>query len=310
MHNLISRLTAVPLRELWRHEALDFTTWLAENLDFVSDTLGIQISFVERESAAGSFSADILAEDQMGNAVVIENQLESTDHDHLGKLLTYLANFNAKIAIWITSNPRPEHEQAIRWLNEALPVDTAFYLLKIEAFRIDDSAPAPLFTIVAGPSATAREVGHQKKELAERHVLRLEFWEQLLARANQRTTLHSRISPSKDHWISTGAGRSGLSLNYVILMDAARVELYIDTADAERNLHYFETLYAAREQIESTFGAPLDWQRLTSKRACRVAYHTDGGLKNHEQWPTIQDAMIDAMSRLHKSLQPVINRLP
>ena len=219
MLNTVSRLTPVPLRDLWRHEALDFTAWLADNLDFVAEAIGLQLTLIKRESAAGSFWVDILAEDEQGASVVIENQLEATDHDHLGKLITYLSNFNARAAVWITSDPRPEHQQAIRWLNEALPVDTAFYLLKLEAFRIGDSEPAPLFTLVAGPSVTARQIGHQKKELAERHVQRPQFWEQLLARANQRTPLHNRISPGTENWISTGAGRSGLGFNYVILMD-------------------------------------------------------------------------------------------
>jgi hypothetical protein len=148
----ISRLEPVPLRELWRNETLDFTTWLAENLDFLGETLGMDLSLVEREASAGSFSADILAEDGNGNPVIIENQLERTDHDHLGKLITYLSNLDAKTAFWITSEPRPEHEKAVHWLNEALPADTAFYLVKIEAYRIGDSPPAPLLTVVAGPS--------------------------------------------------------------------------------------------------------------------------------------------------------------
>lgn len=140
----ISRLQKVPLRELWRHEAHGFTHWLAENLDFLGEALGFEITLVEREATAGPFSADILAEDTDGNYVIIENQLEQTDHDHLGKLITYLSNLEAKKAIWITSAPRPEHEKAIHWLNETLPADTAFYLLKLEAYRIDDSSPAPL----------------------------------------------------------------------------------------------------------------------------------------------------------------------
>ena len=142
------------MRELWAHEARDFTTWLAENLDLLGETLGIpQLTLVQREAAAGVFSADILADDGQERLVVIENQLEGTDHDHLGKLITYLSNLDAKIAVWITSASRPEHERAIHWLNEILPADMAFYLLQIEAYRIGDSAPAPKFTVVLVPRA-------------------------------------------------------------------------------------------------------------------------------------------------------------
>jgi len=145
----ISRLEPVSLRELWPNEARDFTTWLAENLDFLSEALGMDLSLVEQEASAGVFSADILAEDGNCNPVVIENQLERTDHDHLGKLITYLSNLDAKTAVWITAEPRPEHEKAVHWLNEVLPVDAAFYLVKVEAYCIDDSSPAPLFSVMA-----------------------------------------------------------------------------------------------------------------------------------------------------------------
>ena len=310
MNPPISRLESVPLRDLWRHEAHDFTTWMAENLDFVSEKLGIDLTLVERESAAGDFSVDILAEAGDGNAVIIENQLERTDHDHLGKLITYMSNLDAKTAIWITSAPRPEHEKAVHWLNETLPADTAFYLLKIEVFRIGDSPPAPLLSIVAGPSIEAKRIGVQKKELAGRHLMRLSFWEGLLEQANKRTSLHARISPSKDSWIGTSAGRSGLAYNYVILMNEARMELYIDTGDGETNQRIFSQLFAQRDKIESAFGDILDWQALEGRRACRIAYHLeDGGLADQETWPKLQNAMIGAMIRFEKALKPRIKEL-
>lgn len=307
----IARLTRVPLRELWAHEARDFTTWLAENLDLLGEMLGIpQLTLVQREAAAGIFSADILADDSQERLIVIENQLEGTDHDHLGKLVTYLSNLDAKIAVWITSAPRPEHERAIHWLNEILPADMAFYLLQIEAYRIGDSAPAPKFTIVAGPTREARQAGEQKKELAERHLLRMEFWKQLLERARARTQLHARIAPGTENWISTGAGRSGLNYNYAIRMDDAQVELYIDRGDAEQNKQIYDALHEHKTEIEAAFGRPLEWQRLDAKRACRVRYIlTDGGLQDRSRWPKVQDAMIEAMIRLEQAMKPQIQRL-
>jgi len=306
----ISRLEPIPLRELWPNEARDFTTWLAENLDFLGEALGMELSLVEQEAAAGPFSADILAEDGDGNPVVIENQLERTDHDHLGKLITYLSNLDAKAAVWITPEPRLEHEKAVHWLNEVLPADMAFYLVKAEAFRIEDSPPAPLLTVVAGPSPEARQVGTQKKELAQRHILRREFWTQLLERAKQRTSLHSRISPGTDNWIAAGAGKGGLSYNYAIRMSDAQVELYIDMGDAEENKRIFDAFHAQKEKIEETFGSPLEWQRLESRRASRIRYLiSGGGLRDRDHWPEIQEAMIDAMVRLENALKPYIKRL-
>lgn len=309
--NPIARLTRVPLREVWRHEALDFTHWLAENLDLLSEPTGLRLSLVQVEAAAGDFAVDILAEDGDGNLVVIENQLERTDHDHLGKLITYLSNHDAKTAIWITSQPRPEHEKAVHWLNETLPDDTSFYLLQVEAVRIDASPPAPLFTVIAGPSAESRQIGEQRKELARRHVLRKEFWGGLLKKAKEKSSLFANISPSIDNWVSAGAGKSGLAWNYVVLKDHARVELYIDTGNSEKNKSYFDTLLQHKEDIESRFGAPLEWQRLDEKRAARIAYliREHGGLYDQENWNALQDAMIEAMERLENALKPHLSHL-
>lgn len=254
--------------------------------------------------------AGLLAEEDSGNLVIIENQLERSEHDHLGKLITYLSNLQAKAAVWITSHPRPEHEIAIHWLNETLPADVAFYLMKLEAYRIGESPPAPLLSIVAGPSPEAREIGGQKKELAQRHVLRLEFWGELLERAKEHTSLHAGRSPGKDHWISAGAGKSGLSFNYVIRTTDAQVELYIDQGETEANKAIFDQLFAGKEQIEEVFGEPLDWQRLDERRACRIRHVIPGGgLRDRDRWPETQEAMIEAMVRLEKALKPRIRRL-
>jgi hypothetical protein len=167
-----------------------------------------------------------------------------------------------------------------------------------------------LFTIIAGPSAQARQTGEQKKELAERHVLRLEFWKQLLEHARGKTPLHARISPSTGNWISAGTGKGGLVYSYVIRMDDAQVELYIDRGDAEENKRIFEALHANKQAIESAFGSSLDWQRLDDRRGSRIRHLiTDGGLKDREHWPQLQDEMIDAMIRLERAFKTEIQQL-
>lgn len=306
----IARLENIHLREIWPHEAQRFTKWLAENLDFLSEEIGISLTLVEREASAGTFFADILAEDQNGNLVVIENQLERTNHDHLGKLVTYMSNLETKTAIWITSDPRPEHEKAIHWLNETLPVDTAFYLIKLEAYRIGNSDPAPHLIVVAGPSEEGRQVGGKKKELAERHLLRIEFWKQLLEMAKSKIRLHERISPSKDNCISTSAGISGFSYAYVIRMDDAHVELYINKGDSEENKKIFDTLQEQKDEIEKKFNNSLDWQRLDKRRGSRIRFViNDHGLSDRESWPKLQELMVDAMIRLHNAIQPAIESI-
>ncbi len=306
----VSRLQKVPLREIWPHEARDFTTWLAVNLDFLSEVIGFDLNLVEREAAAGPFSADILAEDSRGNFVVIENQLERTNHDHLGKMITYLSNLDAKTAIWITSDPRPEHETAIHWLNETLPADTAFFLMKLEAFSIDDSSPAPLLSIIAGPSPEGKQVGAQKKDLAERHVFRLEFWEQLLDKARERTPQFSNISPSKENYINTSAGTSGFAYAFVVRLNDAQVELYIDRGDREKNKRLYDALLSRKDDIEQAFGESLDWQRLDDRRACRIrSVISDHGLVDRNEWSLLQDKMISRMDRFSQVMQPEIQLL-
>lgn len=306
----ISRLTKVPLRDLWKHEAHSFTVWLADNLDFLSEALGYQLTLDQREISAGDFSADIRAEDPQGNYVIIENQLEKTNHDHLGKLITYMSNLDAKTAIWITSEPRPEHEAAVHWLNETLPEDTAFYLIKIEAYKIGDSDSAPLFTIVAGPSPETKQVGAQKKELAKRHVQRLDFWKQLLEKSKEKTSVFSNISAGTKSWVSASAGRRGFIFAYVINMDYWSVEVYIDTGDGNENKRFFDKLFLQKDKIEKIFGNSLEWQRLDERRASRIRYTgPDKGLEAVDEWTVIQNNMIDAMVRLTNALKPEIKNL-
>jgi hypothetical protein len=132
----ISRLEAVPLRELWRHEEHDFSAWLHDNIQVLGDALQMQLSEPKKEVSVGSFTVDLVAEEKTLGRVIIENQLAATDHDHLGKLLTYLTNLEAKTAVWITPQPRPEHARAVSWLNETTPDDVAFYLVQVAAYRI------------------------------------------------------------------------------------------------------------------------------------------------------------------------------
>ncbi len=304
----IGRIQRVGLRQVWSHEALDFTTWLEQNIDVLADATGLQLSGVEREQPAGAFSVDLIAEDEDGRAVVIENQLERSDHDHLGKLLTYLVGIQARRAIWIVSDPRPEHVGVIAWLNESSSED--FYLLKLEAIRIGDSEPAPLLTQIVGPSEETREVGRTKKEMAERERLRYRFFGGLLEHAKSRTPLHANISPSKHSWAGAGSGIAGVGFNYVVRQRDARVELYIGTRDGEENKRIFEALSAKKEKIEGTFGRSLDWDTKEGRMACRIqkTYET-GGYRDEDKWETVYDELAEAMARLESALKPHLRKL-
>lgn len=303
---LVGRLEMVPIRKVFHNEARDFTVWLETHIEALGDRVGIDLSSPQREKEVGDFTVDILCEDGDGHPVIVENQLEKTDHDHLGKFLTYLVNLDARTAIWVSTEPRAEHMKVINWLNESTSEDLAFYLVKVEATRIGESPYAPLFTVLAGPDKQVKRIGEKKKEWAERHHKRLEFWKSLLERCREQTKLFSNISPSRYHWIGTGAGKAGVTFNFAVLSENASVELYIDHDhdEGKKNKAIFDALHAQKDQIEKDYGGTLGWERLDEKRACRIKQgFDDGGLSPTESWPELQDKMIDAMVRLDKALR-------
>jgi len=308
---MIGKLTRLPLRDVWKHEALDFTMWLEENIEVLNDALDLNLSNAEREKTAGAFSLDLVAEDANGSPVVIENQLEKSNHDHLGKLLTYVSSIGAKIGIWIVAEPRPEHVTAVSWLNESNAA--AFYLLKLQAIQIGDSDPAPLLTLIVGPSEEGLEVGKKKKELSERHLIRRKFWTEFLEYAKTRTKLHTGISPNDQNWVGTGAGISGLAYNYSLTQHGATIELYIDRGKgAEEGIKkIFDQLFAAKAEIESTFKGELEWQSLEGKRACRICKRlkTGGYRSEVEHWPKLFEEMVTTMISLEKALSPFVKGL-
>tara|TARA_R110002051_G_scaffold324239_1_gene420626 strand:+ start:5985 stop:6956 length:972 start_codon:yes stop_codon:yes gene_type:complete len=306
---MIGKLQRVPLRAVWKHEAHDFTIWLEENIDVLNGILDITLVSVQRERRTeSSFSVDLVAEDENGNTVIIENQLERSDHKHLGQLITYQTAMDAKSAIWIVSDPRPEHVGALHKLNESGLA--RFYLLKVEAFKIGDSAPAPLMTVIVEPSETLSLLGEVNSAKGERDSMRESWWTQLLER--QDASLHSGITAGPHSYIGTSSGVRGLSFNYAIRQNDCSVELYIDrgTDKSDLNQAIFEELQAHKNEIESAFGANLSWEALEAKRACRIKYAIDGGYKSAESdWQRIQAAQVDAMNRLHKALAPFIREL-
>lgn len=304
----IGKLQRVPLREVWKHEAYDFTQWLQDNIDILNDSLDLNLVSADREQAAGSFSIDLVAEDENGTTYVIENQLERSNHDHLGKLITYLTARSARGGIWIVSEPRPEHVAAMAWLNESANAD--FYLVKVEAVRIGDSPAAPLLTLIVGPSEEAKETGRAKQELAERYDIRKRWWTALVALPGAK--LHAHITPGAYSWIGVSSGIRGLNFNYVVTQSECGAELYIDRGkDAEEeNTRIFDNFQARQAGIDGAIRFPVSWQRLDSRRACRIRIDLPGGYRSpDEEWPSIQEKLVEAMNELEQALRPVLRSI-
>jgi hypothetical protein len=306
----IGKLTRVPLRSIWPHEERYFSRWLQDNLEHLNELLGLDLQTVGREAPAGDFFCDLVAEDGAGSLVVIENQLERSDHGHLGKVITYVVALNARAAIWIVADPRPEHVAAIAWLNENNAA--ACYMVKLEAVKIGESAPAPLFTLIVGPSVEAQGAGATKRDLSDRHIRRHGWWTELLKRAKTVSTLHARTGPGSFTSIGTGAGIPGLSFNYVVKARECWAELYIARGQELENKEIYDALLAQRGDIESRFGGLLDWQRLDHRSASRICYRNqNGGLDSPEaDWPMLHADMAGAMKRLEAALRPTFASLP
>jgi hypothetical protein len=257
----VEKISRIGIREAFPNEARDFTPWLEENIDVVGEAIGFELASAQREQSTGNFSVDIKAETVDGNIVIIENQYGNSDHDHLGKLITYLSSFQARAAIWIVENPKQEHINAIAWLNEG-ENNCDFYLLKVEAIRIGESPAAPLLSLITGPSIEAKQIGRKRKDDSENNQLRGEFWRLILQRSIEKgmKQFASLSSTGRDAWLGASAGKSGLSYVYWVNQSGCWIELRIDRGkdSEEENLRIFHDLKQHQVEIETVFGSAIN----------------------------------------------------
>jgi hypothetical protein len=273
MPNNLGKLKKVDLREVWEHEATSFTRWLSqeENLDHLGDELGISIKLLKTEASVGGFNVDILAEEE-GSArkIIIENQLETTDHDHLGKLLTYASGTDANVIIWIFREIRDEHRSAIDWLNEHTDEDIDFFAVKMELWQIGDSLPAPKFQIVSNPNNWAKiaKTNTEQSKLTPTKIYQFELWNRFkeFAQAHNQNLSFTKTYPQ--HWYNFSIGSSSCHVALTVNTRAKEFAcaLYI-TDDKE----LFDFLLPKKDAIEKELGIKLDWQRLPEEtKASRI----------------------------------------
>lgn len=287
----LSRLTKLPLRTIWKHEALDFTQWLAlpENLELLAETIGVDLMNAQTEVGVGQFNVDILAEDENGHKVVIENQLENTDHDHLGKLITYASGLQAEVCVWVVARARQEHEQAINWLNENTTEGANFFLIEVEAWKIGDSLPAPRFNIVAKPNDWAKTIKQQSgggNKVTDLKLQQQAFWEKLREYGEQNGKLVRNWRKAlPQHWYNIGIGSTRAKLAAKVNTQESYVglELYI-----YQDTELFYELQAKKSEIENKLGYKLDWQELPERKASRVIVTKAGNFQDESE----QDELI------------------
>jgi len=291
----LSRLKQVDLREAWQHEAYDFTKWLAEdeNIELLSDEIGVEIVIIEKEASVGRFNVDILAEESnTGNNIIIENQLEKTDHDHLGKLITYAAGIDAGIVIWVVKETQEEHQQAVEWLNEKTNTELSFFLVQIELWQIDDSNYAPKINVIEKPNYWSKDVKSsvEKTKLTDTKKMQLEFWTKLKDYAQEQGYNINFRKPRAQHWydISFGTSEAHISLSVNTQKGNISTDVYIpDSPEA------FDNFYENKEEIETEVGSSLDWQELPEKKASRVRLTKSYSISNNDDWSEAFDWMIE-----------------
>lgn len=321
----LGKLTKVPLREAWRHEANDFTPWLAksENLDELATTLGLsELEFVATEHLVGDFKLDILCTtddysspepSETKQYVIIENQLDETDHKHLGQILAYAAGVKAHFVVWIAETFRPEHAAALQFLNENTTNDLSFFGVQIELWRIDDSTPAPKFEVIVKPNhwtKTGREQARVATSMSPTRQLQQQFWVELIAHLAKHAPQIRPQKPHPRHWLNNTIGRSGFRLNMTAntLYKRLSVEIYIRGENAKS---YYAELLKHRESIHTQLGFPLDWQELPDSVACRIAiYYSNASIEDEQRWNEYMEWMTLHLIKMDAVFRPIIRTLP
>jgi hypothetical protein len=306
----LGRLVRLDPREVWPHEANDFTPWLLENGDVLADALELEIELTDREHEVGDYFLDLVGVDITNDCpLVVENQLTRTDHSHLGQLLTYAAGTDARTVVWVAPGFREEHRQAIDFLNTLTEGTARFFAVEVSVVRIGDSAPAPLLRLVVKPndwhaaaSASARNAGSSSL----RGRLYLSLWGKVVEALNVTTPGEARSQKLVSRsWLTVSRPASVADSNCAFARnDRAKVELYIGRGSADENQDLFDRLLLDRDAIESEVGAELSWEELDGKRACRIALYRDGDVEREDMHAEYAAWLSDAVQRFKRVFTP------
>ena len=306
----LSRLTQLNARQVWTHEAHEFTPWLLDNADALAEVLGIDIEMEAAEHRVGGFSLDLLGRDLTNDCVlIVENQLEPTNHAHLGQLLTYAAGTDAATIVWMATDFREEHRQALDWLNDLAQGDARFFGVEIGAVRIEESLPAPLFKMRAQPNdwhATVATAARSSSEGGPKAEAYRGFWSRFIERVQEeRPGWTNARKPQATNWLDLKSPIRGAHYTANFAMNGKiQSALYIDSGDEDDNLAIFDGLKAQKDAIEADFGATLFWENLPGRKHCRIATYADGDVLETQAHEEYISWFIDTNTRLRAALEP------
>lgn len=292
----IGKLEEVDIRELWKHEQYNFSDWLAkkENIENLNNILGLTLVDISKETYVGSYRCDLFAKDETtGTKVIIENQLEISNHDHLGKIITYASGLDAKVIVWIVKEAREEHRSAIEWLNNNTNSNANFFLIEIHAYKIGDSDKAPMFQVVEQPNDFIKKnkFFNNSDSMNKSQSQRIEFWNQFNDVIIERGKPFNVRKATTEHWynIAIGTSEAYIDITLVNKDSVIGVELYITD-----NKGLFDKLYNKKDNIEAELGFKLDWRRLDNSKASRIIYHIKGlNFDDHSNYNELMNKTID-----------------
>ena len=307
-----SELKRIPLREKWKNEASDFTPWLESNIQMLGDALGMDLEVVDREASVGDFSLDLLAQD-LGSSrtVVIENQFERTDHDHLGKLLTYASGFDASTVIWIAEEVRDEHRQAMEWLNQRTDTETQFFAVVLEVLQIDDSNPALDFKLVVSPNEWQKsQKQNTSTNLTPRQEKYKNYFQALINELREEYKFTKARVGQPQNWYTFSSGIPGVGYG-AQFAKGGKVLVYVNIYQSvhENRLALFDTLQKRDENIESNFDNLIEWNRAEEQQASWIGVSRDGSIESADsELKEIREWHIENLLKLKKVFQPEIEK--
>ena len=306
----IGKLEEVDIRELWKHEQYDFSEWLSkkENIENLNEILGLTLVDISKETYVGSYRCDLFAKDETtGIKVIIENQLEMSNHDHLGKIIKYASGLDAKVVVWIVKEAREEHRSAIEWLNNNTNSNVNFFLIEIHAYKIGNSDNAPMFQVIEQPNDFIKnnKSTNSSDTMNKSQSQRVEFWNQFNNVLVERGKPFNVRKATTDHWYNVAIGTSDAHIDITLVNkdSVIGVELYITD-----NKDLFDKLYQKKDEIEADLGFKLDWRRLNNSKASRIVTFIKGlNFDDHSNYNDLMNKTIDLAVLMRDTFKKYIN---
>ena len=313
----LSKITSVDLRDCWQSESSDFTPWLAqeENMKLLAEAINLdELEVIAQEEYVGPYRADILCKDPSTDKfVLIENQLEKTNHTHLGQIMTYAAGLDAVTIIWIAERFTEEHRAAIDWLNRITDNEFNFFGIEIQLIKIGDSPAAPVFKIISKPndwSKTARSMSSQKSmdNKTDAEKFRYEFWLAFKEYMNDNPSKLFRPQGASDsHWLNAAIGTSKANISLLLNQRDSKITVQLYLNDPDKSL--FDALYSLKDKAESEIEAPLEWRRLDGKKTSTIDMYKNCNVADRSNWPDMFKWFRDNAEKYVKFFKPILKKM-